>query len=1446
MDIATVSSSKNATLSTRAKQESAPGTSPTYTLTAASKLSEDYIHSSAILASSTAVSPLASFLNSSGQSEALLIHNSGELCHLMREPLSSTGWNTVGIGAQVDTIIAANSNNLAILGHDESIWISNAGHWNPLGSLPGGNPALSACQDGTIYGTCDQGGQYMLYQYDPVQVAFIEVGAIPYSAPPVGSAGNLWTLDDGGNVLSNTSNPLDPSGPWMPANAGLNEGDTPEAIFISSDGTAWILCNTMAVYVQDSSGAYVWDLCSTPAGLHAIAPVNANAFYALCTTSGTTTLYSCDGDGNNTEVPQPVGKTLVSISVGSMDGNLWGLDSVGSVWRSLNNVWVRMIQPTDLIGATGGHHVTEVVTGRHALGAQYAFYVMDGNLYWSLFQEEVGVYGGYWTPPIPIPIQNSSGISNVGLVNDPVTNSNLIVYGVNSGGEFVVIQDVKGTWTATTHKMSVSLSGIQPIFNTYDSYWVVYAIINGTFHAAVGQLNAPETTLTAVSDSPSQLHSLIPIATNAKGIDWVLASVAIDNQGQLWVVQVTGNNKSSFEFKFVQLSGQAIGSTIGSVRNAVAMLASETDGARIYATDENDSLWIIRQIGYSNGMFAWSEWHPLGDECVVLGTGCSMPVPTAQGQLPPVDLFSLDSGYEVNVLSEDATTGRLTDVVMLKPAGSNMNAEYVSRYLTEVTVADANSVPQPNFIVSVTADSAVGIWVGPTLYTITPDNPVTLTTDPRGKLTFAFFATDLNTPTFSFSADTLVSSASVYPAQNVHDYLSGSNTAVPGRPAFDSGGQTLTGAQMQTVPTWDGGGTPFIQGANTAANAGAAAQAITNAFQIPTSTSGNTGQWSVASSDSDLVGGSSFWTEMCKFPHDIEHAIRKAVLAVTQVSVDVGNKVMHVTMQLANGLSQALTLIINTVEDVVSAVKTAFRFVERGVDEAIHWLKSLFNWSDILNTKMVIEAALNGMMTKMEANLDPKSTQYAGTFFANVAANLTSNVTNAFDNAKSIFEPSVSFSQSANSQTYPPAATPIGTNALNPSSLNGAQSANGVHTNYVHTHATNYTMQGGTLPQFTNGDGSTGKGLLEPLNSIITTNTGTPQFQNDHSSFGSKVQGAFSSMESFFDTVIVDLINAAEDVVLDTIKFINELVQKLLSMGGNALAGFQKLLNKNIDIPVISWIWKQISKHDLTILDLLSLLLAVPSTLLYKLTFGLPGAKAPFTDEEAAQIVSTLSNPDTYPWPTLGTSVTTVAASPIPPDVISSMQKILIPTSALVYSVADIGNDSVAWQKLQGVPVPQWLPDLSVLFKTFAGMLFRFAITPSLVLEGKPLTTEAEKWTVGYWASGQIPITAALVVQACVGGGVVTIPGVGLWVACCLGYLSAGTGLVTDMQLSELGNPSPFLLIRNFIAPLPGTAKPYLLTQGEPEAAVAMAGVGAVDAICDLASGALTLAADLT
>jgi Concanavalin A-like lectin/glucanases superfamily len=1424
-----------------------------YTLTYSTKLSEDYIHSAAIFASAGASQPLATFLNSSGQSEVLLIYpenSATELCHLMREPLSNTGWNFVGVGAQVQSIAAANSNSLAILSIDENIWVSNAGHWNPISGITGGQPSISALTDGTIFATTDQGnGQYVLYQYDVVADNLTLIGDIPYAAPPVGSAGNLYTLDEEGEVLYNTSNPVNAGTNWQTIDTQDLNDDVPQSVFVTADNSLYVLCNsannTFTAYIQDSDG-FDWDLLAVPAGMFAIAPQSNGAFYVLANNSGIITLYTCDGNGGNTPVAQPTGRSLRAISVGAADGNLWAVDSFGAIWCQRNGSWVRIIQPAGLSGATGGNQLTEVVTGQHALGAQYAFYIMNGDLQYSSFQETSGVYGGYWTQPIQV----ASGISNIGVVNDPVTASNLIVYGVNSSGQLVIVQDKNGTWTANSYAMSDSLTNVRPVFNTYNAYWLVYAIISGAMNASVGQLNGPQKQLTPLAGSP-KFVTMVPMSTNPQGIDWPIGAMAIDTQGQLWMTQITTTKGDMFTFQFVQLSGTAVGSAIGNITRAVATFASEYDGIRVYATDDSDMLWILRLSSYDScsGIFTWSEWHPLGNDCQILGTGCTLPVPS-QKNLPPVDLFSLDANSQVNVLSENATTGALTDLLMLKPAGTNEDATYITRYLTEVAIADNNGLPQPSFQLSVTSDVAVGIWVGQNTFTISPSIPQTFNTDGTGKLTFSFFAADLHTPTFSFSAPSLNNPPSIYPAQEVQAYLAGSTTALPAQPRFDTQGQTLAGAQMKTVPEWDSTQTTSFVTSQYTGNAPTAAGVIAQIAGTPT-TSQPSGQWSVDDSYSGgLVGGSSFWHDLCNFPHDIDHAIKKAALTVSHIEMDAENAILKVTMALANDVTQVLNLVIHTVEDIVSAVKTVFRYIGRAVDDAIHWLKSLFDWTDVLNTKNILETLLNAMMSRLEENLNPNSQVYAGAIFDKYFQDLVSYINQGFTNAESAFSSTPSINDVASSQTYPTQAASMGPDALHPTNMSNAQSANSTHCNFVHNHAVNYGSQGGSFPA-----ADMGVGVLQTLFDKIDASINQEPYKTAQMESITNLKGL--TAKNFADVVIFDIINAIQKTVMLLLDVVQNLVDEIISLMGSALSTMQSMFNQPINIPVISWIYKKISDHSLTMLDLFCLTTALPATLLYKLTFGMPDLKPPFTSEEAQNIVQKYTDPSQFPWPTIATPSSGVSAERAELGSFPFLADAgLIPAIGFLYMVVDMANDATAYKNYKITPFPEALPPDPVdtflsqwgCFTSLAWQMF----TANYTVMQNGSHSPADAITMAYWAYGFVPmgINWAFTFGA-PNKRIATFSrayGVPILCTCSLIQLALGVATSVTQALHKTdpdGTYNAFYWAQNVVAPIPSVLKPLLTIQGELAQEVAACVLVGLDMGCDAASCALAFCQDL-
>jgi Tectonin domain len=1399
----------------------------TYSLTYSSMLTEDFIHTDSILASSAAPAPLATFLNSQGQSEALVVFDDGELCHLQREPLSSSGWNFCGIDAEIGAITAADRGSVWMITQDQNIWMTNTGHWNYIDASLGGSPSVSAGNDGTIYAVANQNNNFHLFTFDVASSSFIDQGIVPIHSAPAGTPGSLWSIAAGGKLFTNSY------GSWHEAYAPFAPEDSPFRVDMSGDGSIWIHCSNNAIYTYDPPTVTCKRLTDLPAYTIGFAAADAQTLYVLTAPPHEENRLFTNATGSWEEIAFPA-TPITEISVGN-DGVLWARDISGRLWIRIGDDWIRQIMPTDLSGFTGGRKVTEVVTGKHNNGGiQYAFFVMENDLYWTRLIASTGAYGGYWERPLKI----FQGCSTIAATNDPSSHE-LLVYGVSSKGNFLLVQDDENQgWKATEVSMKTSLINVRPQF-VYDGGWLTYAIVNNQLYVGKGSLKSPGTSLSAAKTvGPAvKLQTLIPFSMSSDGISGTLLA-ALDTQNQLWLIN--GNSGTVY---LSQLS-DVVTSGMGAIHGAVAMLRPN-EGARIYARDINNMLWIIRQTAATPNKapqpdtIIWSEWHPLGNDCLVLASGCTISAPGAPYR-PPVDLFSLDSGYEVNVLSEDPVTGVLTDLVMLKPDGTNNAAEYVTRYVSEIAILDENSAPPQDLEVSITADEAVGIWVGATLYHVSPQAPALLRTDQLGKLTFAFFAADLHTPTFFFEAAGLESPPALYPARTIHDYLAGSSTAMPNRPVFTPDGSVLRDAQMQTGPSWNTPATSLVE-SNNRDKAPAVASAITSIYTFPVTATGPAGEWTVAATQPTGVSGSNFWHDLCRFPHDIEHAIKKDALKVKQIVVKIEERVVAFTMELANGLQQILHLAINTFRDIVSAVKSAFRYIERGVEEVIHWLKSLFNWTDILNTKRVLEASLNGVMTKLADNLDSTSPVFIGNLIDKYFDQAETVILDEFDKAKAHFEKKSTFSQTANSVPYPEGARAMGNDPLYPSNTANQQNSNSAQTNYVHTHVVNYSNQGGSFPPTAMGDGRSGDSVIQILLDAIEKNLLEGKFRDEQMKTVDNLKSIFSDPKNFANVVMYDILTALEDVVDVLLKVIQSVLDALLSIAGNALKGIQDFLNHTIDIPVISYIYKEIAQHPLTLMDLFCLIIAVPATLLYKLTFGLPTAKAPFDSVETGAIVAELNNPAKFPWPVFPGTGATISANSGSVFTTSDARVVFIPAFALATGLFSVFNDMAAAAKARKTPVAaRVLTGFSVM-SILAGIGSHLYGAPFQYFNDGVKTNEVQAWLVGNWASKWLPIildtgfTAASNSVAKLND----VPGIVCMTAAGTGLLIIGA-ITSSKQYQERdeypNNYDVYEVAGNILAPVPRVLA--FLIKGGVQGAL---GLAAVDAIFTVACGTLSM-----
>lgn len=70
------------------------------------------------------------------------------------------------------------------------------------------------------------------------------------------------------------------------------------------------------------------------------------------------------------------------------------------------------------------------------------------------------------------------------------------------------------------------------------------------------------------------------------------------------------------------------------------------------------------------------------------------------------------------------------------------------------------------------------------------------------------------------------------------------------------------------------------------------------------------------------------------------------------------------------------------------------------------------------------------------------------------------------------------------------------------------------------------------------------------------------------------------------------------DAIIDSLKTLGDILFKAVALGINLI---KTISSKGIDIPVIGWLWKKIAgNRALSLLDLVALLIAIPTTVLYK------------------------------------------------------------------------------------------------------------------------------------------------------------------------------------------------------------------------------------------------------
>jgi hypothetical protein len=309
---------------------------------------------------------------------------------------------------------------------------------------------------------------------------------------------------------------------------------------------------------------------------------------------------------------------------------------------------------------------------------------------------------------------------------------------------------------------------------------------------------------------------------------------------------------------------------------------------------------------------------------------------------------------------------------------------------------------------------------------------------------------------------------------------------------------------------------------------------------------------------------------------DIFRWIEQAMKDVVHFVVKVADDVAHFFIQIGQ---QWYHFILRCINDVAHGIQFVLKRIGAFFEKLVQWLGSIFDWKDIRRTHRVIK---NIFKRYAQSCIDDLPT-YKGEL-SDLFVGLEDKL-DAWAGLPSVSEGTVTGVSSA--------STPL-----------PGQGSPRAHWGVHHIKSNMTAASTGFLPNVPGG--SELEQLLGELWTLI---------QNEAATFETAIENLRTQVVDQITTlpageIVKRVIAIFLDVLLDTIKNIALAVIDILQL---FLQGALDMLDKKLDIPVISWMYKLISGDDLSILDLACLIVAIPATVIYKLA----KSEVPFPDDAA-------------------------------------------------------------------------------------------------------------------------------------------------------------------------------------------------------------------------------------
>lgn len=307
---------------------------------------------------------------------------------------------------------------------------------------------------------------------------------------------------------------------------------------------------------------------------------------------------------------------------------------------------------------------------------------------------------------------------------------------------------------------------------------------------------------------------------------------------------------------------------------------------------------------------------------------------------------------------------------------------------------------------------------------------------------------------------------------------------------------------------------------------------------------------------------------------------------------------------VVDGVNYMYNQVIETFDQAINALEGLFGYFGSKTKDWLTYLGNLLNWDDIMNTSQNLQPLILEPFSIIQSQLNTNSVSINNYF-----ENQRQNIIDFFNDINNYLNSSVTINsvQAYNNQTL---------NSFNYSGLLESQTADDESLSFIEYFDPSVTSNWlfskimENISDQSNNIFSTIPNNLNDLTSSISAFFSTIE----NSQVGADVQNLITQIQDFYTSITSDsnlweqqtiaaalgILEQITLVMLDTIDIIAGL---LVQLANAIIDSLQSVLTAEINIPVVSWLYKNFISNgeNLTMVNLFSLLVAVPTTISYKL-----------------------------------------------------------------------------------------------------------------------------------------------------------------------------------------------------------------------------------------------------